>query len=245
MNYKNYILSVWELFLTGLMAIGVTGMIAFLFYRSLWGMVVLPIVFLFLKKEEEKRRLKFRKEQLHKEFMEGLKALNSALQAGYSMEHAWKETERELGTLYGKNSFMYLELVELNSLVKNNVPIEQLLLDFALRTGIDDIVQFAQVLEYGKRSGANWNKIIERTIYRIHESYETKKEVEVILAGKKLEIIIMCIIPLFLLLFLQMTASDYMKVLYHNLFGILCMSVALAGYMGAVILAKKTIQIQV
>ena len=237
MDYKNYILSVWELFLTTLIAIGVTGITAFLFYRSLWGMVLLPIVFLFLKKEETQRRLKLRKEQLHKEFMEGLKALNSALQAGYSMEHAWKETERELGTLYGKNSFMYLELVELNRLVKNNVPIEQLLLDFALRTGIDDIVQFAQVLEYGKRSGANWNKIIERTIYRIHERYETKKEVDVMLAGKRMEIVIMCIIPL--------TASDYMQVLYHNLFGVLCMSVALAGYMGAVILAKKTIQIQV
>lgn len=245
MTYKNYELSIWEICFTGLISVGTTGVIAFLFYRSWWGMIILPLVFLFLKKAEEKRRLKNRKEQLHKEFMEGLKALNSALQAGYSIENAWKETEREIEALYGKDSYVHQELMEINRLVRNNVPIEQLIMDFALRTGIDDIIQFAQVMEYGKRSGANWNKIIERTIYRIQERYETKREVEVILAGKKMEIGIMCVIPLFLLLFLQITASDYMQVLYHNLFGVLCMSIALAGYIGAIVLAGKTIQIQV
>ncbi len=223
----------------------VTGMIAFLFYRSLWGMVALPVVFVFLKKAEEKRKLRLRKETLHKEFIEGLKALNSALQAGYSMENAWKETEKELHILYGDTSYVYRELVEINTLVKNNVPIERLILEFALRTGIDDIVQFAEVLAYGKRSGANWEKIIEMTIYRIQEKYETKKEVEVMLAGKRMESLIMCIIPLFLLFFLQMTAGDYMEVLYHNIFGVICMSIALGGYVMAVILAIKTIQIQV
>ena len=50
MTYKTYVLSIWEVVLTGFAAMAVTGMIAFLFYRSLWGMVALPVVFVFLKK---------------------------------------------------------------------------------------------------------------------------------------------------------------------------------------------------
>lgn len=220
-------------------------MIAFLFYRSLWGILLFPIVFVFAKQLEEKRKIQNQKEQLHKEFMEALKALHSALQAGYSMEHAWKETQRELGMLYGTESYLYQELAEINKFVRNNVSIEQLIMEFALRTGIDDVIQFAQVLEYGKRSGTNWNTIIENTIYRIQERYEIKKEIDVLMAGKKMEMRIMCVIPLFLLLFLQISASDYIGVLYHNLFGVFCMSVALVSYVGAVILSQKVIQIQV
>ena len=245
MIYKTYVLSIRELLFVGSVAIGVTGMIAFLFYRSVWGMILVPIVFILLKKADEKRRLRNRKEQLHMEFMEGLKALNNALQAGYSMEHAWRETQAELETLYGEDSYVYQELVEINALAKNNVPIEQLILEFALRTGIDDIVQFAEVLGYGKRSGANWGKIIEATIYRIQEKYETKKEVEVLLAGKRMEILILCVIPLFLLFFLQVTADSYMQILYHNLVGVFCMTLAFGGYVGAIYLAIKTIEIQV
>lgn len=245
MNYKKYVLSVGELVLIAIVAVGITGMVAFLFYRSIWGMSVFPVVFVFLKKAEEKRRLQIRKEQLHKEFIEALKALNSALQAGYSMENAWKEAEIELCVLYGRTSYVYCELLEMNALVKNNMALEQLMLEFALRTGIDDIVQFAEVLAYGKRSGANWEKIIERTVYRIQEKYETKKEVEVLLAGKRMELLIMCIMPLFLLFFLQITEREYMGVLYHNLFGVVCMSIALIVYVLAVVLGIKTIQIQV
>lgn len=245
MNYKKYVLSVLELVFVAVVAVGVTGIVAFLFYHSMWAMSVLPIVFVFFKKAEQKRRLRIRKERLHKEFIEALKALNNALQAGYSMENAWKEAEIELCVLYGRTSYVYCELVEMNALVKNNMPLEQLMLEFALRTGVDDIIQFAEVFAYGKRSGANWGKIIERTVYRIQEKYETKKEVEVLLAGKRMELLIMCMIPLFLLFFLQMTEREYMAVLYHNLFGAIGMSIALAVYVLAVFLGIKIIQVQV
>lgn len=245
MNYKKYVLSVLELVFVAVVAVGVTGIVAFLFYRSMWAMSVLPVVFVFFKKAEQKRRLRIRKERLHKEFIEALKALNNALQAGYSMENAWKEAEIELCALYGRTSYVYCELVEMNALVKNNMPLEQLMLEFALRTGVDDIIQFAEVFAYGKRSGANWGKIIERTVYRIQEKYETKKEVEVLLAGKRMELLIMCMMPLLLLFFLQMTEREYMAVLYHNLFGVIGMSIALAVYVLAIFLGIKIIQVQV
>ena len=98
-------------------------------------------------------------------------------------------------------------------------------------------------MAYGKRSGANWGKIIEMTVYRIQERYETKKEVEVLLAGKRVELLIMCIMPLFLLFFLQITEGEYMSVLYHNILGVIGMSIALAIYVLAVLLGVKIIQV--
>uniref|UniRef100_UPI0040579B5B type II secretion system F family protein n=1 Tax=Agathobacter sp. TaxID=2021311 RepID=UPI0040579B5B len=245
MDYKIYVLSLQELCFTGMISVAISGVISFLFYQSVWGMAILPVVFIFFKRLEEKRRLLNRKEKLHQQFMEGLKALENALQAGYSMENAWIEAEKELGGLYGKTSDFYRELEEINRLVKNNVPIEKLIEDFAMRTGIDDAEQFAAVFRYGKRSGANWGKIIQTSIYRIQEKYEMKKQVDAMLAGKKMEMYVMCVMPLFLLFFLRLTSREYMECLYHNLSGILCMSIALAGYVGAVVLADKTLKIQV
>ena len=161
------------------------------------------------------------------------------------MEKAWIEAEKEIKMLYGNNALLYLELVEMNHSVSLNMPIEKLFLQFAGRTDLEDVIWFTEILSYGKRSGGNWRKIITSCVFRMCEKQEAKKQIEIMVAEKKLEQQIMNIIPLGILAFLQLSSWDYMSVMYHNPLGVLCMTFVLIGYALAIFLSEKILKIRV
>lgn len=212
-------------------------------YRSGWGVVFFPFVWLF-QFWEQKQIQKGRDEMmLQEEFLHGIGILNGALQAGLSMENSWKEVERETRLLYGETSKFYNEIKEMNQRVAHNAPIEKLFLEFAYRSKQEDIIQFAELFEFGKRSGSNWKKIIEATVNQMTERQEARKQIEVMVAEKKMEQQIMTIMPLGLLVFLQVSAWDYMDVLYHNWLGVIIMTIFLIGYVVAIIFAQRILKV--
>ena len=219
--------------------------LAFLFYRSIWGMLCFPIVFLVVLHREKQVVKTRRDEKLLEEFVNGIRVLNTSLQAGLSMENAWIEIQKELLIMYGEDALFYKEVKEINCSVALNVPIEKLLLTFSYRSGLDDIIMFAELFEYGKRSGGNWRRMIQDVVQHIQDKYDAQKEIEVMIASKKLEQQVLNIMPLGILLFLQISSWEYLSVLYHNPKGLLCMSICLAGYGAAYLLSEKILQIQV
>lgn len=245
MDYKEYQLSAIEKAKVLAISVGVSAVIAYVFYRSIWGMVLVPVFYVLLKKRMGNELQRKRAEDLQAHFMHGMQILNTALQAGLSMENAWREVQKETGALYGEDSDFFREIKEMNRTVALNMPIERLFLDFAHRSGVEDMISFAEIFDYGKRSGGNWKKIIDQTVLRMYERYETQKEIEVLLAAKKLEQQVMNLVPIGMLLFLQIASWDYIKVLYHNPLGILCMSVCLVAYGASVFLSEKIMKIQV
>lgn len=245
MDYKVYRLTLREkrILITGTFSLAV--IIAFLFYRSFWGLWCFPIlVFLFYKRQKVYGKER-RNQQLLEEFVNGIRVLNTSLQAGISMENAWREVQKELQIMYGEDSLFYKEIKEMNHSIALNVPIEKLMLGFAYRSGVEDIITFAELFEYGKRSGGNWRRIIGEVVQHIQDKHDARKEIEVMIASKKLEQQVLNIIPLGILLFLQLSSWDYMSVLYHNPAGVLCMSICLLLYGIAYLLSERILQIQV
>ena len=226
-------------------AIGVTVVIAWLIYRSLWALLLFPIVLFVMRRYEKKLEKEKRQKKLKDEFLHGIEVLNASLQAGFSMENAWKEVEREIKFLYGEDAEFYLELKEMNNRVSHNIPIEKLLLAFAYQCRLEEIIQFAELLEYGKRSGSNWKHMIDVIVQQMMERNEVKQQIEVVVAEKKMEQQVMNILPLGILAFLQISAWDYMSVLYHNWFGTLCMSIFLIGYLLAIYLSQKILKVEI
>lgn len=224
-------------------SIGITCVIAWLLYRSMWALFLFPVVFFLMIKQEEKIKRDAKKNKLKEEFLHGIGVLNTSLQAGFSMENAWKEVERETKLLYGEQSEFYLELREVNNRVLHNIPIEKLLLEFAYKCKLEEMIQFAELMEYGKRSGSNWKHIIDVTVGQMLEKDEVKQQIEVIVAQKKMEQQVMNIMPLGILAFLQISAWDYMSVLYHNWFGVICMTIFLIGYTVAFYLSQRILKV--
>lgn len=228
-----------------LKSIGITVAIMFLFYRSFWAAVLFPLV-LFVELKQMCQQGEERKQaKLQEEFLHGIGVLNSSLQAGLSMENAWREVEKELLLLYSAKSQVYLEIKEINQRVAHNMPIERLFLEFAYRSRLDDVIQFAELLEFGKRSGSNWKMLIDVTVNQIVERHAARQEIDIMVAEKKMEQKIMNIMPLGLLGFLQFAAGDYMSVLYHNWLGVICMTVFLVGYVLAAMLSQRILKVDI
>ena len=228
-----------------LKSIGITGAIMFLVYRSIWAIFFFPMVCFYQIQIEKRREFEERKLKLQEEFLQGIGVLNNALQAGLSMENAWKEVEKETKLLYGSSSTFYMAIKEMNQKVAHNTPIEKLFLEYAYQCKLEDMIQFADLLEFGKRSGSNWKKMIEGIVVKMIERQDTRKQIEIMIAEKKMEQQIMNIVPIGLLAFLQVSAWDYMSVLYHNWLGIIVMTVFMIGYLLAIWFSQKILKVDV
>ena len=245
MDYSKYKMSFKEKTLVIIVSILATLVIAYLFYDSMLGIIFAPLFIAILSRLYRNSKIKGQKDRLTREFIDFLKNVSSALIAGYSIENAWVEAQKELGLLHGTKSLMYKEVSEMNRAVTINVPIEAVLEKFALRTEVDDIISFVEIFSFAKRSGGDFVGIIDSTTNRICQKYETYREIEVSLASKKMEQKIMNGIPIFILAYLRLTSADYMQVLYGNIMGITFMTVCLVMYGGAIFLSEKIINISV
>ena len=245
MDYSEYHLTGKEKWLLYLKAGAWSGLLAWLLYRSVFGILLFPAIVWLLMKEAKRDALDARKDRLQREFVQGISVLNQSLQAGLSMENAWREVERETRVLYGEGSDFYREIKEINRMVAHNVPLERLFLEFAYRCKVEDMIQFAELLLYGKRSGGNWKKIIDATVNRIAERYDARQQIEVMVAEKNMEQKIMNVMPLGILAFLQVFAADYMSVLYHNWLGVICMTLFAALYVLAIMISQEILKVEV
>ena len=177
--------------------------------------------------------------------MDALKTLSSNLLAGYSVENAWKDAENEMRLLYGNDSLMLSEITEMNRQIGMNQTFESVLAEFASRTGIEDIENFADIFSFAKRSGGKFVDIIEATTYRMWSKYDTNRQIDVAVSAKRLEQKTMNYIPIILLAFLKVASQDYMSVLYGNAAGILFMTACLGAYGISIKLAQKVLRIQI
>lgn len=245
MDYRRYRLCLKEKLLCIAAAGALAGLIAWLFYRSLWGMVLLPIVYIVCRRHYEEMQQKKRTEQLLGEFKDTMQAVSAALLAGYSMENAWKEAEKELIELHGKDCLMLAEVHQMNEAVRMNEPLEKVFGEFAERSGCEEIESFAEVFAFAKRSGGDFARIIRTTTHKLIGRMEVEREIATVLAGKKLEGRIMNVMPLGILAYLTFASGDFLDTLYGNVLGIVIMSTALGIYLAAIKLSEYILDIQV
>lgn len=244
MDYRSYQLSLREQGKSVGMAIALTAVIAYLFYDSPWGMILFPAVYLILRRRETAQGMARVQAQLGREFLDVLRTVSAALLAGMSIENAWREAGREIEGLYGEDSVLAKELAVINSKVGLNLPLEQQIEDLALRSGNADIASFAEVFAFARRSGGDFVTIMEGTAGHIRARFETEREIQVLVAAKKLEQKIMNVVPLFILAYLKLTSAGFLDILYRNVAGVLFMSGCLLAYAGAIILSERFLQIE-
>lgn len=219
--------------------------VSWLFYRSRYGMVLaLPICVLY-GRWYQKERGKKRREKLLGEFADGMQAVSASLLAGSSVENAWRAAERELAALHGREAMMTMEFRKMNTEIGMNRPVEELLLEFAGRSGCEDIENFAGIFSFAKRSGGDFVKIIRATIGRISGKIEVEREIATVVAGKKLEGRIMNIMPFVILAYLNLASGEFIDALYGNLTGILVMSGALLTFAVSVVISECITDIRV
>lgn len=241
-DYHEYDYSLWEHVKYFVVSVGLILLVSFLFYHSLVAVIlIIPFYPIFLK-INAKRLLQKQKQELCLQFKETIFSVAAALNAGYSVENAWREARTEMTQMYGEQALMVQELQYMLAHLSMNVPLEELLYDFAERSDMEDVNSFCQVFFFAKRSGGDFIGIIRATADRIGQKMELQRQLETDLAARRLESRIMNVVPLVILLYLHLTSPGYFDVLYGNLSGVCIMSVCLLVYLLAYALSERMLE---
>ena len=244
-DYREYAFSKRELVVQIIRQMLFMGMTAYLFYDSVLAwLLLMPLSVLSLKKKRA-ALCQQRKQRLESEFREVILSVSSNLQAGYSVENAFREAIRDIVLLYGKASLMAEELKLLIRRLDNNEQLEDILMNLATRSGVRDISDFADVFQIAKRSGGELRAVIANTVQIISEKQEVRREIQTVMSEKKLELTIMRYIPFFIVFYISITSKGYFEGLYHNLFGWLTMTAGLGIYAAACLLSEKILNIEI
>jgi tight adherence protein B len=242
---KEYGITYKELLLDLLVGAIRLALIGFLFYRSLYASLFLsPGLYLYLRKKRKERKTR-RQWQLNLEFRDAIAAVSAALCAGYSAENAFEEALKDLSLIYPKEAIILRELTHINNQIRLNIPVESALTEFGERSGIEDIISFAEVFSTAKRTGGDLIQVIRVTSSSLSDKLEVKREILTLLSAKKLEAEIMKIVPLGIIGYLSLSSPGFLNPLYHNLLGIILMTVLLLLYLAAIKAVDKIVSIEV
>lgn len=245
MDYNRYVYTKWEAVRYGSCGGAAAFVILMLFYDNvvLCGLGAAAGGVLFLKYYRrilmEKRRW-----QLTVQFKDATESLVSALVAGYSLENAVRQTEKDLRMMYDPDDIIMIEFSQMSHKMDLTVPAAELLRDLGVRSGVEDIRTFSEILMTARKTGGNLVRVMRRTSGNIAERIEMKREIETLIAGKKMESNCMTAIPLLIIVYLRIFSPGFLDPLYHNLLGICVMTGALAVFVAAFLWGQKLMGIR-
>jgi len=245
-NYDEYDLTKkesWLFYISCGLLLFVTGM---LFYKNIIISVVLVAATLPLKKYYSKSVAKKRKAELAIQFKDLLYSLSASFATGRHMISALEEAYENLLLIYKRDDMIMVEIKHIcDCLIVNKQSEEEVLYDFAKRSGINDIMNFIEVYFTCRNTGGDIQKVVNDTASVITDRIDISREIDAITAQKKYEARILTFIPLLLIAFLQLTSPDYIAPLYSTVKGVLIMTVCIGMIAVAFVWSMKISEIRV
>ena len=245
-DYNVYIMSKKERNLYIVIAAAVLFGIGYIFYHS----IILSAVFMLLAIKfpdiRTKQIIKKRKTELTNQVKDMLNGLSSSLSAGRSVESGLKEALKDLRIIYPDGDADIMN--ELEYIVRNiemNETVEDMLDQFAERSHVEDIENFADIFRTCKRTGGDLVQVIKSTSDTIGEKIEIKQEIETLISGKKFEFKVLMVTPIALLVLLSATTYDYMQPVFETAMGHIVMTIAMAVFLAAYFIGEKIMDIKV
>lgn len=222
-----------------------TGLIAWLFYQSLFGIICAPFCFAFMLISERRRAIRRATEEEQQLFAEYLGFLKEALWVGYSLEQAVGEAKKGMLTMYKATTPFLCAVTKMQRKMQLGQPVEAAFSQWAEDALCEDIREFAEVLYIAKRTGGVVQQVIADTERVIREKQETLHYIQSVLHSREYETKVMKSMPFAMLTYLLMFMPDFLEPLYHNLMGICIMSVVLVAYAGLCIVVDKVVCISI
>lgn len=261
-NYKVYYMNFFEKVLYFLIAFIVGAAVGYLFYGGIgtdefgnptaltWtlniffaGAAGLAAGIAFVPMRAKQIVAKQRK-KLNGQFRDMLEALNTSLGAGKNVVDSFRSVYEDLKVQYDDGAYILKELEVILSGMNNNVDIEDLLEDFGRRSGIDDIVSFANVFRICYRKGGNIKETIRSTHEILSDKMEISEEIETIVTGNKNEQNIMVAMPIVLIAMIKMMSADF-AANFTTLTGIISTTIAIVLFVAAYAVGKVVLNIKV
>ena len=118
-------------FLMGILLISV---VSYLFYGTVVCAILLSPYLIRYLRFWERQAIQNRKQGFQLQFKEAIQSLSAALNVGYSVENALRETWKDLQLLYKKEEPILREFRHMIRQLEMNLTVEAILTEFAART---------------------------------------------------------------------------------------------------------------
>lgn len=184
------------------------------------------------------------KRKLNTQFRDMLEALNTSLGAGKNVVDSFHSVYDDLKVQYDEGTYILKELEVILSGMANNVDIEELLYDFGVRSGIEDIGSFANVFKICYRKGGNIKDTIRSTHSILSDKMEINEDIETVVTSNKTEQNIMIMMPIMLIAMIKMMSPDF-AANFTTFTGILSTTVAIIMFVAAYFVGKAVLNIKV
>ncbi len=261
-NYRVYKMSANEKLLYFMIAFVVGAAVAYLFYGGIgkdsYGkptiltyildvliMAVMGFIsgklFLPIRKEQI---IAARKKKLRSQFIDLLDSLSTSISSGKNVPNAFVAAREDLLVQYQPDAYIVQEVDNILSGIQNNLDVGSMLLNFGERSGIQDIRTFGRVFETAYSKGANLKDVVRNCHMILSNKCEIEVEIETKVASNKNEQNIMVIMPIILVGMIKMAGSDF-ATNFTTPTGIVCTTIAIAAFVGAYMLGRKILKIEV
>lgn len=223
----------------------VLAAIGVLFYRSIIAAALCCIASRPLEKYYALMMAGRRREKLLEGFRDVLYCISSSVAAGRQMPYALQEAEKEMAVSYGAEADITAELHRINGVYRDahGDPAE-LLTDFAERSHLEEIKQFAKSYTICRRSGGNLEDVCLKSCNLLLDKISFKNEVKSLIAQKKLDIGMLVSLPVIILVFLNLVSYEYISILYTTAAGRAIMTLCILAIGGALYWSLKITDIK-
>lgn len=221
------------------------GIILYLFYESAVPALYLFSVWMMFFKEWIDDMTVKKEQEFRLQFRDAIQAMSAALKTGYSIENAIKEVKYDILPMYGEHARIIKEFSIIEHQLDMNRNVKYAMEDFSRRVMQEDVKEFVNVFQASQKSGGDSISIIRNAVHVISGKIETQKEIQVLLASKKLEFDIMCVVPFVIVLYMKLTFGEFLEVLYAGVEGRIIMTILLGVYLLAYRTGRKLVRIEV
>ena len=262
LNYKVYYMSALEKIGYFLLAFVIGAAVGYLFYGGLakneygeptmmthiLNVIVMGVVGflagkLFLPVRNQ-QLLDARQKKLKTQFRDMLDALSTSLGAGSNVRDAFSSIYDDLKNQYEEGAFIINELYIINAGMANGVNAEDLLADFARRSGIEDIADFAEVFEICYRQGGNIKDTVRNSCQIIGDKMSVAEEIETTISGSKNEQYIMLVMPVLLIGMIKLSSPEF-GANFATPAGLISTTIGIVMFAAAYFIGKKLMDIKV
>jgi len=245
-DYQNYELSLKEkkrYYTYCGLALACLGL---LFYKSVIIALLCTLLSKPLQKKYEKQKAKKRQEELLEGFRDMLYSISGSIASGRQMPIAISDAKSQARSSYGESAFITKELALIvRGYEETHSNVEDLLTDFAERSGLEEIKQFGLVYRICKRSGGDLEEVTLKCANLLLDRISFQGEVNVLTAQKKLDVIFLVSLPLLVLLFLNVVSSNYISILYSCFSGRAIMTACFFTIILALLWSLQLIEVQI
>lgn len=201
---------------------------AFLFYRSVTAGLIACLAAFALLPEYYSFLAGKRRERLLSGFRDALYSISSSVSAGRQIPAALDIAARTAAETKGEESDIAFELLRISRNYElNHSDIGKQLEDFAQRSDIQEIKQFAQTLRICQLCGGDLEEVCLKSASMLLDRMSVARDVKALISQKKLDIILLAVMPAAVLIFLNLFNYGYISVLYESTIGRVVMSLCL------------------